>query len=72
MEPTIEHIEVTDPDDPMGMPAYGGPLEDMGSRLIPGVYTAYAHYSDESEGYVKVMVDADGNASVSPADEDED
>jgi len=58
--PIIEHIEVDNPDDPMGMPAYGGPLERAGEFLIPGTYTGYAHYTNGEEGHETFTVRDDG------------
>jgi hypothetical protein len=65
---TLLHIEVTDPDDPMGMPLYGGDLPGAGQRLIPGDYSAYAHYDDGAEGNVVLTVAEDGKTSLRPVE----
>ena len=68
--PELEHIEVTDPDDPMGMPAYGGTsLSDAADFLIPGTYPAYVHYSDGAEGPVRLTIAEDGTPSLAPPEE---
>lgn len=51
-----DHIEVTDPDDPRGMPAYGGPIENAHRHLEPGIYTAYAHGDNGEKGRAVLAV----------------
>lgn len=45
--PTV--VEVSNPDDPMGMPAYGGDPAHAHTVLEPGSYVAYG-YNDDREG----------------------
>lgn len=40
------HVSITDPDDPMGMPAYDGPLSGASARLVPGAYPASTEGQD--------------------------
>jgi hypothetical protein len=54
------HVEVSNPDDPMVMPAYGGDLAGAGEHLIPGTYKAYVHYSDDTEGYAVLTISEEG------------
>jgi hypothetical protein len=64
------HIEVDTPDDPMGMPAYGGDLPGAAEHLIPGAYRAYVHYSDDTEGYAVLTITEDAPPFLTPEEED--
>jgi len=60
--PNVTHVEVTDPDDPMGPPAYGGPIEKAGEVLEPGYYEgAYVHTTD-NEGTATLVIRDDRTA----------
>ena len=41
--PPVDHIEISDPDDPQGMPAYGGCPVEAKDVLKPGLYRGYGH-----------------------------
>lgn len=53
--PHVEHIEISNPDDPMGIPLFGGPVDDAAKFLEVGTYEGYGH-GPGFEGPAKVRI----------------
>lgn len=62
------HVTVTNPDDPMGMPAYDGPANDAYTVLTPGEYDADHMTDDLNSVPVKLIVRPFGSTAVDPAE----
>lgn len=56
-EVPVDHAEIADPDDPMGVPAFGGPVHMAAQRLVDGTYEGYGHGRGR-EGKVRLVVKA--------------
>lgn len=52
-------VQIANPDDPFGPPAYDGPADAVGNYLAPGDYEGYDGQTD-----VRVTVDLDGHTTV--------
>lgn len=61
--PRPDWIEIPDPDDPMGPPAYGGPVRDAGAILMPGTYTGHGETTPATlTGPARLTIDGTGLA----------